>query len=84
MEKYCVYILWSEKVQRHYVGFSTDLEKRLNYHNTGRSGYTKKGIPRILFWFTELDDESQARWLENKIKSRGASRYLSDIGFEKE
>jgi len=40
-----VYILYSEKLDRFYIGSSYDPELRLHYHNLGKKGWTKAGIP---------------------------------------
>ncbi len=43
--KYETYILWSDKLQRFYVGSTKDVKKRLTKHNFGYVQYTSKGIP---------------------------------------
>ncbi len=37
---YCVYILFSEKDHLLYIGFSANLEKRIETHNSGGSKST--------------------------------------------
>ncbi|WP_394342104.1 GIY-YIG nuclease family protein [Pontibacter virosus] len=41
---YYTYILYSEKVDRYYVGSCQDMETRLVQHNSGRNTSTKAGI----------------------------------------
>ena len=43
-----VYIIYSEKIAKYYVGACTDLTRRLYEHNIGHSKFTKTGVPWIL------------------------------------
>lgn len=45
MSYYYVYVLQSKKDKNYYVGFTTDLTKRLNNHNKGRVTSTRKRGP---------------------------------------
>jgi predicted GIY-YIG superfamily endonuclease len=36
-DKYFVYVLWSEKSKRKYVGMTESLENRLKEHNVGKT-----------------------------------------------
>ena len=76
---YYAYILYSQKLGKHYVGSSGDVQKRLIHHNSGRNKFSKKGVPWSLVWSTQVETASEARQLELKIKKRGAQRYLTDI-----
>ena len=40
-----VYILFSPKLDKYYVGSTTDLSRRLEEHNRGKERFTKTGIP---------------------------------------
>jgi putative endonuclease len=42
---YTVYILQSEANGQYYIGQSSDLEKRLKFHNDGYEKHTSKYIP---------------------------------------
>ena len=42
---YFTYILFSEKLNKYYIGSSHDVEKRLVRHNRGHTTFTKTGIP---------------------------------------
>lgn len=44
-EKYFVYVLWSEKFSRKYVGMAENTESRLKEHNSGKTISTKAFIP---------------------------------------
>ena len=78
---YYVYIIYSERLQKFYIGISKDLEKRLDAHMKGISHYTKKASDWELIWNIILPTKKETLILERRIKKRGAKRYLDDIGF---
>jgi putative endonuclease len=39
-----VYIVYSEKLNKYYVGACTDIERRLYEHNIGHSKFTSQGF----------------------------------------
>jgi putative endonuclease len=75
-----VYILFSDSCQKYYTGQTSNLENRIVEHNSGETSSIKHGIPWRLLWMKECLDRSEAVLLEKKIKSRGAKRYLKDMG----
>lgn len=40
-----VYIIYSEKLDKYYVGACIDLKRRLYEHNIGHSKFTSTGMP---------------------------------------
>ncbi len=73
-----VYVLHSDKLQKHYVGHTDDLEKRLSEHDSGKGKFTMTGTPwKFLFSFP-CSDRASAMKLETKIKGRGVKRFLED------
>ena len=77
---FCVYILFSESLKKYYIGQTKDLDLRFQQHNAGLSKYTKNGVPWRQVKHFEVKSRSEAVKLERKIKSRGAKRYLENIG----
>ncbi|MBV7267856.1 GIY-YIG nuclease family protein [Winogradskyella luteola] len=75
---FTVYILFSEKRSRYYVGQTSDIEKRLERHNQGKVPSTRIGIPWKVILQIEVNDRSEAMLLEKKIKKRGAKRYIDN------
>ena len=74
-----VYIIYSQQLQRYYVGSTEVVEKRLQEHNRGKSASTRAGIPWELIRTEYFATRSEAMLRERKIKARGIGRYLSDI-----
>ncbi len=73
-----VYILYSEKRSRYYVGQTTNIAKRLKRHNLGIVPSTKSGTPWELVLQIEVLSRSEAMVLERRIKKRGAKRYIDN------
>ncbi len=66
---YQVYILYSSKLDKFYVGCSKDINQRLLHHNTSQSKYTATGVPWILIWCCVKVTRKEARTLERKLKN---------------
>jgi putative endonuclease len=76
--EFCVYILWSERLGKYYVGSTGNLENRVKRHNKGEEKFTSKGVPWQLIWSECYRTRSEAVQMENKIKKRGIQRFLID------
>jgi putative endonuclease len=72
--QYSVYILYSEKFDRYYVGQTNNLENRFYRHNAGYVKSTKPFKPWRLVGQINVEDRKTAVALESKIK-----RYKSRI-----
>ncbi|MDA3880621.1 MAG: GIY-YIG nuclease family protein [Prolixibacteraceae bacterium] len=44
---YTVYILYSEKIDQYYTGYTNNIDRRLSEHNRRKGKYTDRGIPWI-------------------------------------
>ena len=75
-----IYVLWSEKIQKRYVGCAENTDKRLIQHNMGKNRFTKGGIPWILIYTEEYSTLSLARKRELFLKS-GIGREWLDQKF---
>jgi putative endonuclease len=75
---YFVYIVYSEPCKKFYTGHTQDLVNRLLEHNSGEGNFTSKCSSWVLVWNTSLPSRSEAMQLENRIKKRGAKRFLQD------
>ncbi|MDP2303877.1 MAG: GIY-YIG nuclease family protein [Ignavibacteria bacterium] len=73
---YFTYILKSKKTNTYYYGFTSDLQKRLELHNSGKSKYTKNRRPWILHYFEEFNTKDEAISREIFFKSIDGYRWL--------
>jgi putative endonuclease len=66
---YFVYILQSLKDGKYYIGFTSDLQKRLIFHNAGKQRSTRNRIPLKLVYSESFFSKSEALKREKYIKS---------------
>jgi putative endonuclease len=78
-----VYVLFSEKLNKFYVGACVDLERRLYEHNIGHSKFTSLGIPWRLVYKEEYPDLPLAKRRELEIKRKKSRQYLLKLLGEK-
>jgi putative endonuclease len=64
----CMYILYSVKLDKYYVGASTELRRRLYEHSIGHSKFTSLGVPWQLAYKEEFNTLQEAKKSELKIK----------------
>jgi len=71
-----VYILYSKKLNRFYVGQTTNLGNRLSEHNQGESNYTSQGLPWTLLWSVSKSSLNEALTFERKLKNLSRARKM--------
>ena len=74
-----VYVIYSQKLNRYYVGACTDLERRLYEHNIGHSKFTSTGIPWILKYTEEYATLPEAKKRELEIKKMKSRKYIEGL-----
>jgi predicted GIY-YIG superfamily endonuclease len=76
-----VYILRSDTyADRHYVGLTSDVDRRLAWHNTGPSGVTVHHRPWSVVVSPEFADATSARRFERYLKT-GSGRAFAKRHF---
>lgn len=73
---YFVYILWSKKYKKTYVGFTNNVERRLIEHNSGGSYYTKRYMPWEIIKIETFDTMIMAKKRELYLKSSSGRRII--------
>ena len=76
MSPFYAYILKSAKDEKYYYGSTSDLEKRILYHNSGKVKSTKHRRPLRLIYFEEFEFKSEAVKRENFFKSIDGYNWL--------
>lgn len=74
-----VYILYSEKIDKYYIGSSHDPEMRLHYHNLGKKGWTRIGVPWKIVFKQEFPDRKTAMDREKYIKQLKDRNYIKNL-----
>jgi predicted GIY-YIG superfamily endonuclease len=74
---YIVYILISQKdYYKYYIGITTDLNKRLDKHNSNQSGYSKKYAPWEIETYVTFKNRFLAEKFEKYLKSGSGHAFL--------
>jgi putative endonuclease len=66
---YYVYILKSLKDNKYYIGSSSDVRKRLGFHNASLQRSTRNRVPFVLVYQEEFTNRCQALKREKQIKA---------------
>jgi len=72
-----VYVI-QNKNNRWYTGYTADLRKRFNEHNTKKSKYTQYRGPYKLIYYEACLNEEDARSREKYLKSGMGKRYIKN------
>ena len=76
---YYTYILFSEKLDRYYIGSTNNPGRRLERHNKGHSSYTRQGIPWKMVYIEPYNTRSEAFAREQQIKNKKSRRYIEAL-----
>jgi putative endonuclease len=71
-----VYVLWSQKLAKRYVGISENASARLNQHNAGSNRFTKGGVPWVLLYTETYATRKEALRQERFLKSGVGRAWL--------
>jgi putative endonuclease len=70
-----VYVLKSQKDGQLYIGETSDLKRRFEEHNAGKSIATKSRTPFELVYYEAYQNSLLAKQREYKLKKFGQSYY---------
>jgi putative endonuclease len=76
---YTVYFLYSQKLDRYYVGYTNDLPRRFSEHNRRKGKYTDMGLPWIVVHTEDYISKKEAQEREKAIKRRKSKQAIIDI-----
>jgi len=76
---YYVYVLLSEKDNNFYIGFSENIEQRLDEHNAGKNISTRNRRPFKLIYSESHTSKSDALRREKYFKSSKGKTTLKQI-----
>lgn len=77
-----VYILKSLRNNKYYIGYTSNLEKRLHEHNSGRVKFTRLYIPWELYYFDKFIDIKKAMFREKQFKSWKSRAMIEKLKFK--
>ncbi|QNR24730.1 GIY-YIG nuclease family protein [Croceimicrobium hydrocarbonivorans] len=78
MEGFYTYMIYSEKSDIMYKGYSQNVELRLRAHNEGRSRYTRNKGPWVLVYLRKFASKEEALRHEKylKVQNRPYLKWL--------
>jgi putative endonuclease len=77
---FTVYVLYSEQFNKHYVGFTSDIEARIKSHNElSTKGYTIKYRPWKLIYTEEYENKKTAMQREKFLKSGKGREFIKAL-----
>ncbi|MBA0884638.1 GIY-YIG nuclease family protein [Flavobacterium undicola] len=80
MEEFVVYILYSEKFNKNYTGFTSNLIERFKSHNhLSNKGYTLKFRPWIVIHVEFFDSKTEAMNREKHLKTGIGREFIKNI-----
>jgi putative endonuclease len=76
-----VYILHSVSANRYYIGYTKDLENRLDLHRKGvfEKSFSSRYKDWTLFYKIECESIAQARRIEIHMKRMKSTKYLANL-----
>ena len=79
--RFSVYILYSLKLDRYYIGTTEDVTKRLDQHNNNKyaDAFTSRGIPWIIYLTIADLSSEKAYELERHIKRMKSKKYIQNL-----
>ena len=70
LQVFYAYVLYSPSFDKIYIGYTSNLENRLNGHNhLDKKGWTRKFRPWVILFFEEFEYKKQALTREKQLKS---------------
>ncbi|MBC8321458.1 MAG: GIY-YIG nuclease family protein [Bacteroidetes bacterium] len=76
MSYYYTYVLLSDKDQKFYTGYTSDIERRFDEHQKGKVNSTKDRRPLKLIYFEACLNQDDATHREKYLKSFHGKMFL--------
>jgi len=73
-----VYVLQSERDGKFYVGYTKNIQKRLEEHNKGNVKSTKNRLPMKLVYWEGCLNQTDATQREKYLKTAWGKRYIKN------
>ena len=76
---FVMYILYSKSIDRYYVGYTNDIDRRFSEHNRIKHKYTDSGIPWSLVYSETYNTKKEAMQREKFIKSQKSKQFIFEL-----
>jgi putative endonuclease len=81
--KFSVYILQSVEDKSFYIGFTSNMKQRLEYHNSGKSRYTSRKMPWTIVYEELYDTRSEAMKRKRFLKKQRNKEFYQLLIYKK-
>jgi predicted GIY-YIG superfamily endonuclease len=72
-----VYILYSKTINQTYVGFTTNLDKRLKNHKENPTRTTSRAADYKLIWYASFSSRELAELFEKYLKTHSGRAFMN-------
>ncbi|MBO7143723.1 MAG: GIY-YIG nuclease family protein [Salinivirgaceae bacterium] len=81
MEHYFVYIIYSQTIDKYYIGETVDLDNRFEEHISHKfsGSFTTRSVDWEIFLVLECQSRTQARLVESHIKKMKSKTYIQNL-----
>ena len=76
---YTVYIIYSKSIDKFYVGYTNNLQRRFGEHNRKKHKYTDRGIPWIVVHTETFKSKNEAMDREAFIKKQKSRKFIEEL-----
>jgi putative endonuclease len=76
---YYVYIIYSKKLDKKYIGSTSNLRERIERHNEKRSKFTSKGCPWELIYYEAFKNKKDAVREETFLKTGKGRERIKNL-----
>ena len=73
------YILFSEKLNKYYIGSTSDINRRIEDHNRGKEKFTRTRTPWQIVYSEQFEILADARKRELQIKKQKSRKYIERL-----
>ncbi len=77
--EYYFYILYSESIDKYYIGHTNNIDERIRKHNTNHKGFTGHKNDWNLVYIEEFESKSEAYYRERTAKSWKSKTKLIEL-----
>ncbi len=77
--KFIVYVLFSQIHNKHYTGFTSDLDIRMESHNVFGKGWTARFRPWKIIFSKDFDNKNEAMKYEKWLKSGVGREFIKSL-----
>jgi len=71
-------VLYSEKYDKIYIGYTSNLEQRIYFHNLGLKGWTSRFVHWKLVYSEEFSTKKEALKRGKELKSYQGRRFIHE------